>query len=108
MARFVVSEWLMGLITPRLSPLHPFFQLWSMSGVMEDRNTKRVDSHMQISAISDAGTQLDLTNVTCHRLSQCRHPNTKSLIDPLLISLCTSKAGRRTTMATKTPQAMDM
>ena len=93
MARFVVREWLIGVITPRLSPILPYFQLWSVSGVLEDRNPKRADSHVAEfggeSDIREPGTQFDSTNVSCHRLAQCGHPNTESPIDPPLISLCT-------------------
>ena len=40
MARFVVREWLIGVITPRLSPSTSVPQFWLVSGVMEHRNPK--------------------------------------------------------------------
>ena len=79
---------------------------------MEDRNNKRADSHVAEfegeSDIREHGTQIDLTSVICHWLSQCGHPNTESPIDPLLISPAPRSLAERTTMATKAPQAMNL
>ena len=80
MAGCVLREWLIGVITPRLSLSPSLFSTWSVvSSVMEESESKVQNSETRVT--SEPDTQIDLTNVSCHRVRALQHriPDRSSL-----------------------------